>query len=280
MAVTLFSERWESRETDHDGRTGITTHKRGFRVRVNSKNDDGQAILDYGAVNLGLQIGTLHPSGSGWLIKGRAKCSSVDWTDWEVDYDYTTFEEKNEDPQFDPAKCEWDTEQFQEPFFHAVNSAGDPFDPPAQRDNSRRTVVVKKNLLAVPSWILDFQDAVNVSAFTVDGFTVPKGLAKMQRVSLSDWQVRNGIPYRTVTMVIHLNKNGWKARYLDAGFRQIDPKNPNKRIKIVNDDGTEPSNPVLLDGEGKVLNPPSFEGAVFLEYEKYVEADFNVLPLT
>jgi hypothetical protein len=159
-----------------------------------------------------------------------------------------------------------------------VNSAGDPFDPPNMMDDSRRVVTVQKNLAVVPTWILDYQDAVNSDSFTIDGVTVAAGLAKMQTVTVGEVQRRNGNTFRSVNFTIHLQREGWLLRPLDAGFREIaygglvNIKNPG--------DDELPGAPVPLNGSGVSLASPSFSTCVFLSFEVYATRAFSSLPLS
>lgn len=277
MAFRNDGEIWEDRETDVD--LGVIKERRSFLVHTDSKSASGKAVLDFLASVEGLELGAVHPSGESYLVKARAKCHPDDPCKWICTYEYSSLQPRGINPVDDPIHIEWDSDQFQEPF-PAVNSAGDPFDPPPTRDQSRRTAIIKKNLFSVPSWILSYEDAINNAPFTLDGITIPKNWAKIQKIGVSNLQRRNGIYFRTVTIVMHFNKFTWKKRLLDCGYRRIHPNDPTKRIKIVNNDGTDPSNPVLLDGMGQPLSPPTVENAVFLEYDAYAEMDFSVLPLT
>jgi hypothetical protein len=189
-----------------------------------------------------------------------------------------------EDPTDDSAVITWGSEQFQRPAVFdrsgnfIVNSAGDPFDPPNMMDDSRRVVTVQKNLAVVPTWILDYQDAVNSDSFTVDGVTIGIGLAKMQTVTVGERNRRNGTVFRTVSFTIHLQREGWLLRPLDAGFREIaygglvNIKNPG--------DEELPGAPVPLNGSGAALASPSFSTCVFLPFEVYATRAFSSLPLS
>jgi hypothetical protein len=152
-------------------------------------------------------------------------------------------------------------------------------------DDSRRVVTVTKNLSVVPAWILTYQDAVNNDSFSLDGITIGIGLAKMQRVSVSPVERRNGITFRVVTFQIHLQKNGWHLEPLDAGFREIASGSGTGGntglVNILNPgDDEQPSAPVPLDGNGVSLADPSYTNNVFLDFEVYETLAFSSLPLT
>jgi len=191
--------------------------------------------------------------------------------------------EIGENPLFEPAEIEWDGENFEEVLivdrqgYAVLNSAGDPFEN-AMRERTRRVISVTRNVASIPDWIITAEDAVNSSAFVIDGFSVAAGLAKLGAPKIGRWQSRNGTAYRTMHMQIKLNKNGWNFKPLDAGYRFKDGLD--ERRRIVNDDGTDVTTPVCLDGTGLVLSNPSPASAVYGDFEQYPEYDFNLLPLS
>jgi hypothetical protein len=229
-------------------------------------------------------IGSLHPEDSGAWCTTLSVENTDPWKGWLVTAEYSSERELNETATSDAAIITWSSEQFQRPVIvdqdgeAIVNSAGDPFDPPHMIDDSRRVVTVTKNLATVPSWILTYQDAVNSADFTVDGVSIAEGKAKMQSVTIGEPQSRNGNTFRTVTFSMHLEKNGWLFKPLDAGFRtKIDGVMANVRN---DDDGELPALPVPLDGFGNVLVDPSPSTAIYLEFTVYETKDFSLLPLS
>ena len=290
MAVTFVGELAEGGRAANS--KGIRTYTRVFRLTTSSQNDNAYTVGSN--INLPI-IGNVFPSDQ------DAFCTDIDiqcvrgWRIWDATVNYSTeralSDQKSSDPQNptpptgEPVYVTWDTEQFQRPATRdkdnkgVVNSAGDPFIPPEQMDDSRRIVTVQKNLTAVPTWILDYQDSVNAASFTVDGVTIAAGDAKMQRVSVGPPELRNGVLFRQVTFVIALRRDGWAYNILDQGFNEKDPADATKR-KPIYVNGHLPSSPVLLDGTGKVLENPTTANAVYLTYNVYKTADFSQLPLT
>ena len=63
---------------------------------------------------------------------------------------------------------------------------------------------------------------------------------------------------------------------MDTGLRR---KDGSERKVITNDDGTEITSPVPLDGSGDVLANPSESTVVYQTYQAYTELDFSTLPL-
>lgn len=280
MTVTFKEEIAGGRSaTNEQGRRSYT---RTFRL---STDDEDDSAYDVGSdVNLPA-IGDVYPDDSGaWCMSLNVE-NTDPWRGWTVTANYSSERELVTDPTSDPAIITWSSEQFQRPAIfdsagNAIcNSAGDPFDPPNMMDDSRRVVTVSKNVAVVPSWILDYQDAVNSDQFTVDGITVAIGLAKIQSVTVGERQTRNGVNFRVVTFSIHLQKNGWLLEPLDAGFREHTYSGTIENIRNEGD-GELPSAPVPLDGAGAALADPSYTNNVFLSFSVYATQPFSALPLT
>ena len=280
MAVTYVGELSEGRRAQND--RGVRTYTRVFRLTTSSQSDDQFTVGSNGSLPV---IGNTFPS------DGNAYCTNLDvqcirgWRIWDVTATYSTERVLNTVPTSDPTYITWDTEQFQKPATQdkdgkgVVNSAGDPFIPAEQMDDSRRVVTVQKNLANVPTWILSYQDAVNSDAFTIDGRSIAIGEAKMQRVSVGPPEIRNGTTFRQVTFVIALRRDGWAYKILDQGFNEKDPADTTKR-KAIYINGQLPSSPVLLDGTGKAQTDPKTANAVYLTFNVYKTQAFSSLPLT
>jgi hypothetical protein len=281
MTATLKKELAEGRSARNS--RGVRTYTRVFWVETTSDNDGPYTVGSASGLPL---IGSVHPDDSGAWCTDLEVQNTNPWKGWTVTAQYSTERELSTTPTNDPAIITWSSEQFQRVAAFdkngnaIVNSAGDPFDPPNMMDDSRRVVSVTKNLSAVPSWILTYQDAVNSDSFTVDGITIGVGLAKMQSVTVGEEQSRNGTAFRTVNFIMHLQKSGWLLEPLDAGFREIDYTS-SSLINILNPgDGERPSAPVPLDGAGRALAEPSTTNCVFLSFSVYETKAFSSLPLS
>lgn len=280
MAVTYVGELSEGRRATNS--RGVRTYTRVFRLTTSSQTDNAYTVGSNGSLPV---IGNTFPS------DGNAYCTDLDvqcvrgWRIWDVTATYSTERQLNTTPTSDPVFVQWDTEQFQKPATQdkdgdaVVNSAGDPFLPPEQMDDSRRVVTITKNLSSVPAWILTYQDAVNSDTFTIDGISIAIGEAKMQRVSVGPAEIRNGTAFRAVTFVIALRRDGWAYKILDQGYNEKDPADSTKR-KPITVRGQLPTSPVLLDGNGNQLANPATANAVYLTYNVYKTQAFSSLPLT
>lgn len=277
-------------------RRGVRTYSEVHQFAVDTKFQglDGQwQVGSHGALP---RIGDLRSAHFGeptdpeaWCDSITPKCAdgyagwdvTVTWTTEDVSRDSEGNPQSKTNPLSEPALFDWDGEQYQRPAIVdrngnlIGNAAGDPYDPPEMIDDSRLVCRVEKNVAAVPGWLLAFRDAVNASAFTLDGLQVATGQAKFQRLSLSREQVRNDVRYRSLKFEIHLREEGWRLRPINAGFRDASGE------AIVLPDGTYPTAPVPLlpDGSGP-LDPPTIAGTNFGDHEVYQLADFNQLPLS
>ena len=202
---------------------------------------------------------------------------------WIVTATFSTEFELNENPLFEPAKIEWDSDTYEEALEYdrngeaILNSAGDPITD-IFRERTRRVVTVTKNVSTVPDWIITAEDAVNSSAFFLDGVSVATGLAKLGAPGISSTLTRNGISYRELRMTFLLKKDGWALTALDRGFRYLDGS---ALKRITSGDGTDAVEPVCLDGSGAVLaTPVTAATAVYVTRNYLPEYDFNTLPLT
>lgn len=255
---------------------GVRTYTRAFRFRVDSQADDAWEV---GSHPDSPRIGQAFRDA--WCISVTPACTDP-WTGWTVTAEYSSEREMNEDPTQDAMQIRVYTEQFQKPAVFdkdgnkIVNSAGDPFDPPPMMDDSRRVISLVRNVPAYPAWVLSYQDVVNSDAFTVRGITYAIGVGKVQSVSISDAQKRNGIDFYTLEVLIHLQKNGWILKTLDVGFRELDANN--ELVNILNPgDGERVSSPVPLNGSGQALDNPSPTNNILRSDTVYETAPFSVL---
>ncbi len=289
-----------------DGTT-VTTRTKQWRVETTANSTDDETIMSDAAAPL---IGTSHPNHA-YCRCVRRSCrpeSPGQKKHWIFTAEYSTkWGEINENPLLDPAVTEWSTETFQVPVAKAIdgepilNSAGDPFDPPAEKDDSRWTSVTRKNVPpTVPQWIFAYQDAVNSDTFTIDGIDIGVGWAKISAIHLSEVQERNEVKYRVLTLTMHYRGEGetvgsgsgsygsgsgsdevypWELQLLDAGMREIDDKGSGASGKMRNiknpGDGQEVSAPIKLDGEGHAVFSDNPDDAVYLYFEVYRTRAFS-----
>lgn len=280
MSLTWKGEKPATRRAQN--MKGVRTYQRVYLIESDSKSDGEYAVGSH--PNLPL-VGSPHPEDPfAWCVGLTVLCTNG-YKAWEVTADWSSEFAMSEIPTNDAARIFWGSQKFPVPLDRdrngeaVLNSAGDPFDPPLTRDSSRTVCTIEKNVSSVPSWILSYKDRVNQSAFTVDGVTVAQGNAKIDDVRVGPEEYRNNIQFRSVSIVMHIDDNGWNFEPVDRGFRQLnDDGDP---VDIVNKGDQSPVTvPALLDGTGYAIDNPQPSDAVFLDIDGYPTADFSVLPLT
>lgn len=160
-----------------------------------------------------------------------------------------------------------------------LNSAGDPIIQTFE-DNTIG-LSVTSNVPYVPAQFMALRNKRNASSFTVGGVLISAKAARFVLPSnwVSEPKARNDVSYLEFTYELLLDEvDLHDGRPLDAGFRWKYSTSPLKIITIVNEDGSEPSEPILLDGLGGILDDPTPDNAVYLLAEKYPLADFSILP--
>ena len=294
-------------------KNGTTVTKRTRQWRVDTTNnytDDADIMADAAAV----KIGQVHDNDSTCRCIDRACApeSQAQKRQWLYTAMYSSEVDIREDPLDDPAETEWSTETYQTIAERdidgdsIVNSAGDPFDPPGEKDDSRWTSVTRKNITpAVPDWIFAYQDGVNSDSFTVDDITITAGWAKLSSIHLSTKQQRNGTEYRVITLTINYRTNNegigsgsgsygsgsdedepWQLTLLDAGFRELSgtagssgsaggSAGGSLLVNIKDSGGDDVTAPVPLDGNGYALDEPTPQNAIFLTFQIYHDKIFQ-----
>jgi len=284
-AVGIAEEQWKGRTSSFDG--GIWTRSRTWLVKTDDKTDREDVV----STATGLPAyAAVHPADA------TCYATSISYnqlsetpTAWTVTVGYTSERELNADPEDDEVLVSWSSEIYQEPIFQDINgdallnSAGDYFiDPSPTRENAHLIAKIKANVAAVPTWTLDYQNAVNNGSITIGGLIIAAGQAKMQRLEIGPRQKRGIYPFHELSFEIHLRLEGWRFQPLDAGFRYLVGGLP-VQIKIdsagdVSSSGDEPTTPIPLNGSGDILSAPAPGTAVFGNFQVYNEFDFTLLP--
>jgi len=112
-----------------------------------------------------------------------------------------------------------------------VNSAGEPFDPPAEIDVSYPVLTISRNEpLFLPAIAVRFQDAVNSDVF----WGVNKHCAKIKGIR-GVRQYKRNKGYWRVTYQIAFNRETWDLQLLDHGTYYIDASDGDKKKKFKTD---------------------------------------------
>lgn len=134
-----------------------------------------------------------------------------------------------------------------------VNSAGAPFSPLPEVDDTRFILTMERYELE-PPWdlILSYQDAVNSDWFLGFAPGVAKVKMKCQAVwenNVYCWKVTYIFSFRSLVLINNLPYSGWDLHLLDQGLYDLDPAT--NAIRYIQDrSGVPVSEPVLLDGKG------------------------------
>lgn len=157
-----------------------------------------------------------------------------------------------------------------------LNSAGDPFDPPLEWEDSDMIITITFNQPTVDFAALSqIHNTVNVKPW--------KGLGVHQCklfVSAAS-AIKNNVPYWRYSLRIVVRWVTWDLQPLDCGYTHL---------KVIGNDGSNNpivqkhpilmgphplTSPVPLDGKGHVL--PLGAAPVFLRYGAHRECDFNAV---
>lgn len=262
-----------------------------YEVRTDSKYTTRADIMASGLLPVKYQA---HPDNQLMTVRDVTLEQDGGPQIWTATVEYSSApydKDDEEDEQFNspldkPARIKWTTTQFVKAIYRdldgepIVNSATDYFDPPIETDASRFSIVVEKNLASVPSWVLSYANTINSSAFTVQDLTIDAKVAKLSELAISEEQTEQETDFYTVTFRLELataDEEDWTLKVLDQGLHQFDRAD---RKTIIQIDGEDAKQPVLLDGNGRAVVDPEPTDAVFLEFNGYVEQDFSVLPFT
>ena len=313
MTVTLLGEIPGSR--DGVNNMGNRSYTRAFKIDTDDILDDAYAAGSVAGLPL---IGDTHPSDF------RAYCHAVDikctdpWRGWVYTANYQTNSlndigfggggggggsnpnapdpVKERNPENDTSGISWSSEQYQvlatTGFLNnagaripIVNTAGDPFDPAAVKDDSLwvATIVTNQRLgiNAVRFWV----NRVNQNPFVIDGLAVDTRQARIRSVSISGPQFRNQFRFNTTTIVIEINlKESYSdgatstdLTIMNVGFRQlVGGVREAMTDKDADDNDIPIAAPVGLDINGLRLavNVPLIER----DYRVYELLDFSFLP--
>lgn len=285
MAVLWAREHWEGRDGSFGAITD-STMTRVFKVKTDNRYDDQTVIVSHFANVMGITFLSPHPSNGFFTArKLDPKQMSQSPFAWMVTVQYSTEplnedEDEPENPLDKPLRVSWDSELSQtfttkdrndKPM---LNSAGDPLEP-IEKDDVRWMIRLTKNFSSVPSWVANYVNKVNSSSVTIQGLTLEPRTCKVQSLRIGEMQVQNDVSFMEVSVEIAYKPDTWDAVRLDEGFHYLNGSS--EPTKITLSDGSEPSEPVLLDGDGGILANPTPDNAHYLNYRVYEEADLNTL---
>ena len=291
----------EKRGREYQLQPGSTSAKRGFKVRIDQRNENIYSIL--GAA--GVDYGAGHPDDSTlYALDFSAKQFRDSWQHWDVDIRYQNPDELGTDFQLNPllraAEIDYDTEtdfyvapgtvnqstgELEDVF---MTSAGEPYDPQPEQEVQILVVNISRNEPA--SFSVDlfarYNDSTNSAAWTIGDYTAQRGQAKLRaRIGRAEiWKnpATGAVTvFRPVDYQIKIHPLGvWDIVLADAGSYYKEPPagggaGPDLQVPFVTTD--MPPVPYIgyLDGSGGKLG----DGAnpVFNQYENKRRLPFSAL---
>lgn len=288
MAVTGIVWEWR----DRGGKVSIdgTDDTRVALIGVSSRYDSMLTILQSGILPTYLSP---HPDNPFYSYR-EADIKPIGPYVWRAVCRYSdkplSAEEKERKKEPNPcerkADVSWKTHHYQEGFYKdldnkaVVNSAGDFPIPTPPIDRSYRVAHVVKNVPDVPTWLDDYELAINSDHFVIDGRAVAPQKARLSGLDISSFQEENGYRFRVLSFDLEIRKLlGWAIEFVDRGLR----KKVGTSLETIFDNSTPKrpiTTPVLLDGDGLPLDDPGPDTAKYMSYRGYNYKPFNDLPLT
>ncbi|QDV34009.1 hypothetical protein [Tautonia plasticadhaerens] len=233
-------------------------------------------------------IGAAHPGDDGAFIRSiRVQEEAEDGCSWSAEVEYGPWEPMEESPLEEPAEVAIDWAPRERVVERAwaedggswgltgviTNSAGDVFDPPVVRDDSRPILRISTNEPSYPIALAGlYRDTVNDADVSIGGHTfAAKTLKAAAPKARRQWSpnVAGGFYWR-IDYEFEINEETWVHQQLDNGFRYLDSGSFKQALSS---DGQPASSPVLLDGSGAQLAAGG--DPVALEFDLYEPRSFQ-----
>lgn len=208
---------------------------------------------------------------------------------WIIEVNYDTEAEAEENPLSRAAVVTWERAAYEKPCDRdiegnpIINSAGQAFDPPVMKDDSRAVLKIVKNFATYDDVLYEpYQDAVSSAPFKGRPRLTWK-CAGITGVSKKE----NSVSFYEVTFEFHYRKETWIKSILDQGRYELGPAGPSDSgpstivgaygpLKPIRDSARNlVSDPVPLNGEGQRAATPN--DAAYLPYEVYHYQNLNDL---
>lgn len=257
---------------------------------------------NYVRSHCGLTLGTRHPTDLQQVLHtlrpsclGRAtwEGDNSDCRLWEIQASYGTW---NPAERGDPAQAanplamppryrmEW--ERVPEPVWRDINgkpvlnTAGDPFDPPVERAGLVATLTVRRNEES-PDFAALIALAENVNTAPWNGFAEKTVRFAPPAFPELEYAQESRTFYYPMVYVFEINPRNWRAKPLNAGYRQSFLSLDNPRTVVIMDSAGQPlQTPGLLDTDGRYMKPPVADNKVLYRvFDIYQDSDFSVFNL-
>ncbi len=262
-------------------------YKRTWRVQTDSPSTSAIEVAQASGIPIigdAYFISLAHRDLGAYVQEVSVEEESEDGKAWIVTVTWGPYNpsEFPKDPTSWPLRVNWSAVQWKRGIIKdqdgnaILNSANDPFEEAAERDDSRTTFTVVRNEPTYdPQIAAQYRDHLNAAAFC--GFAAK--CVKCNRIEGelkydSDAGTADGY-YVEVTYVFEVNDKGWDLKPVDQGYASVDGSGI--KTEFLDKMGTRLSKPQLLDGSGGLLAHGS--DPVYLSYRLYDTADFAALGL-
>jgi hypothetical protein len=170
-----------------------------------------------------------------------------------------------------------------------MNTAFDPVQP-IDKPERIKVFIFEKNVADLQEWLYDLEDVCNSEAVPINGKPRPPRSLLLRKVEFGRQQAVEDITFYPCTIELAFRKSLWNHRYVSVGFNElveIDERGPDglptgnklRRKQAIQINGQAPTEPQLLDADGRWIEHPEPDQLVFLTEEIYDQADLNRLPL-
>lgn len=332
MAIISIEEQWTEMTVSETASNGYSGTRK-FIVVCDTPNESPSAIL---ADTRLPQLGSLFPGSNVVYLTERTPSRIGESREvWYVNLSYTSIlsqeqrdRVQHKDPLQRAASIEWISEQRMRTYRRilasktyytnytplapsdfemqaAANSATDPYEPVLEQQEDTWTAVIKKNVDKIPVWFLTYANSVNNADLTLNFYgsplVIPKGCAKLGKISMPRAKQENGVEYVQLSFAIATRPfrerraaesaapEPWDEEILDQGMRtyeDADDGTTAKAWKNVDDiNGNGVTLPVPFNGAGGPIGTPG-DGRIEERDLKWrlwrpcVRKDFSVLPIT
>ncbi|MFO0863547.1 MAG: hypothetical protein U0744_02615 [Gemmataceae bacterium] len=300
MAETTyaFKEIHQGRRGDADAQT--KRHSRVWQCVTSNKWAGDYAVLGAFIAQVGINFGHMYSISVGDHVEEDPESivkritpqqDSEDRCKWVVTVEYSSEydpEELFESPLDRPAVVEWDSYEIEEaaPWdkddFLVQNSAGEPFDPPVTKKKFIRVINITKNKEAFDDKVeCSYAGKVNNANFEINGQVYPTGTLLIATCPKVSEQTENGVDFVRLNYKVEFNKDGWKTKVLDQGYRYLFV-DETSHLVLVNftdhNQATSSTQMLLKDGEplnGTGREVDGSDSAQFLEFDFHEAIDFD-----
>ena len=305
MAIVAVTEIHTGRSVSADEK-GVRTLQRVFRVQTDDPYTEQLTVL--GASGIPIRGQTYSTTGGvsdiTLTVRARNAVQDEDRLFWTVTIGYSDKRTSEKDREPNPLLRDAEisrgfasftkiaekavNDNFGEPGYGdegpIVNSAGQPFVPPAEVDDPRYVLTITKNFATYSDDVgYQYRNAVNSDSWfgasertwKIFNISVPPKITE----TVNDEEVE----YFPVTVEMHFRPETWDLDIQDRGLKEFVTTgvstNGSTGLKDIMDSGGQPhAEPQLLDGKGSALTGSASQ-ASYRKYRYYPEKPFNSLGL-